>query len=126
MEIILTNANSGNGHSVFPGDSVIKNPPASTGAMGLILDPGRSHIAKEQQTHVPQLLSLCSKPGSHNCWPHVSWLLKSVCPTTRAPEQEKPLQWAACTPHLESSPHSLQADKNPCGNKVPALPKINK
>ena len=33
MEIILTNANSGDGDSVFPGDSVIKNPPANTGAM---------------------------------------------------------------------------------------------
>ena len=49
MEIILTNANSGNGHSVFPGDSVIKNPPASIGAMGLIPDPGRSHMPRSNK-----------------------------------------------------------------------------
>ena len=27
----------------FPGGSVIKNPPANAGDMGLIPDPGRSH-----------------------------------------------------------------------------------
>ena len=28
----------------FPGDSVIKNPPAKAGDMASILDPGRSHV----------------------------------------------------------------------------------
>ena len=29
---------------VFPGGSLVKNPPAKAGDMGLIPDPGRSHI----------------------------------------------------------------------------------
>ena len=28
----------------FPGGSVVKNPPANAGDMGLIPDPARSHI----------------------------------------------------------------------------------
>ena len=28
----------------FPGGSAVKNPPASTGDMGLIPDPRRSHM----------------------------------------------------------------------------------
>ena len=28
----------------FPGDAVVKNPPANAGVMGLIPDPGRSHL----------------------------------------------------------------------------------
>ena len=28
----------------FPGGSVVKNPPANAGDMGLIPDPGRSHM----------------------------------------------------------------------------------
>ena len=29
--------------------------------MGWTLDPGRSHVSRSSQVHVPQLLSLCSK-----------------------------------------------------------------
>ena len=36
-----------------------------------------------------------SKPVSHNYWAHVPHLLKPVCSTARAPQQEKPLQWEA-------------------------------
>ena len=28
----------------FPGDPVVKNPPANAGNMGSIPDPGRSHV----------------------------------------------------------------------------------
>ena len=42
----------------FPGGSVVKNPPASAGDMGSILDPGRSHMLQSNQAGVPQLLSL--------------------------------------------------------------------
>ena len=28
----------------FPGGSVVKNPPANVGDMGLIPDPGRPHL----------------------------------------------------------------------------------
>ena len=31
---------------------------------------------------------------------------------------EKPLQWEACAPHLESSPYSRQVEKSPWGRKT--------
>ena len=46
----------------FPGSSVVKNPPANAGDMGLIPDPGRSHMSLNNSAHVPQLLGLCSRP----------------------------------------------------------------
>ena len=36
-----------------------KNLPASAGDLGLIPDPGRSHMPQSNQLHVPQLLSPC-------------------------------------------------------------------
>ena len=46
------------GHSTkllgFPGGSVIKNPPANTGYMGLIPDLGRSHMPWSNQAREPQ------------------------------------------------------------------------
>ena len=44
-----------------------------------------------------------TKPTCHNYWVQV--------PRARAPQQEKPPQWEACTWQLESSPHSLQLEK---------------
>ena len=41
---------------------------------------------------------------SHSCWSP-----RTLEPG--APQQEKPPQWGACTPHLERSPHSLQLEK---------------
>ena len=49
---------------------------------------------------------------------------KPVRPRTCGLQQEKPLQWEARVPQLESSPHLLQPEKNPCSNKDPAQPKI--
>ena len=45
----------------FPSGSVVKNLPANAGDLGLIPDPGRSHIPRSNQACVPQLVSLCSK-----------------------------------------------------------------
>ena len=42
--------------SGFPGGSVVKNPPANAGDMGLIPDLGRSHVPRSNEAHVPQLL----------------------------------------------------------------------
>ena len=30
----------------FPGDSLVKNPPANAGSKGLIPDPGMSHMSQ--------------------------------------------------------------------------------
>ena len=42
----------------FPNGSGVKNPPASAGDTGLILDPGRCHMLWGNEAHLPQLLSL--------------------------------------------------------------------
>ena len=34
-------------HGGFPGGSVVKNPPANAGDMGLISGPGRSHMPRD-------------------------------------------------------------------------------
>ena len=52
----------------FPDGSVVKNPPSNTGQVGLIPDPGRSHMRWSNYACEPQLLSprvlepvLCNK-----------------------------------------------------------------
>ena len=49
--------------------------------------------------------SCCTKPISHNYWTYM--------PRAHALQQEKSLQWEACTPQLESNPQSLQLE-NAC------------
>ena len=44
----------------FPGDSVVKNPPANAEDMGLIPDLRRSHRTITKPVH-HKLLSLCSR-----------------------------------------------------------------
>ena len=63
-----------------------------------------------------------TKPTSCNSWAQVLQLLKSSL-AERALQQEKPLQWEARAPQLESSPHSMQLEKSPCSNENPAQPK---
>ena len=46
---------------VFPGSSVVKNPPANTGDTGSVPSPGRSHVLQSPSAHVAQLLSLCPR-----------------------------------------------------------------
>ena len=66
-----------------------------------------------------ELVSLCSRAqGSH--------LLKPACPGVCVPQQEKPLQWEACSLQLVSNPHSLQLEKSPCSYTDSAWPEINK
>ena len=52
--------------------------------------------------------------------------IKAMCSNyrTRAPQQEKPLQWGAHIRQLERSPTSLQLQKACCSSKDPAQPKI--
>ena len=47
----------------FPGGSVVKKPPANAGNSGSITGPGRSHVPRGNQAHVPKLLKPeCLKP----------------------------------------------------------------
>ena len=41
----------------FPGDPVVKNPPANARNMGSIPGPGRFHMLQGNLHNVPQLLS---------------------------------------------------------------------
>ena len=50
----------------FPGGSVVRNRPANAGDTGWMLCLGRSHVPRISQAFVPQPLSLCLEPGSHN------------------------------------------------------------
>ena len=86
--------------SGFPGGSVVKNPPASTGDSGAIPDLGRPPMAQSNQAHVPQLLSQCSKA----CEPQ---LLKPTGPepglhNKRSHRSEKPCsqQWRLTTANI--------------------------
>ena len=52
-------------------------------------------------------------------------LRKPARPRAHAPQQEKPLQWEAWVPQLDSSPYSLQLEKSLHNNEDPAQPKTN-
>ena len=47
----------------------------------------------------------------HNYWAHTLPLLKPACPGAHALQPEKPPQWEAHTPQLESCPQLLQLEK---------------
>ena len=83
----------------FPGGSVAKNPSANAGDTGSIPDLARSHLLQ---------------------------LLEPVCPGVCASRQEKPLQWEAHAPQLESSSCSPQLQKSLSSTEDPVQPKINK
>jgi len=93
----------------YCGGSVVTNPPASSGDMGLIPGPGRSDMPQSNYAHVLQLLSLCSRALELE-------LLKPAWPKAHAQPQKKPPQWET---------YSVQLEKSPCSNEDPAQPKIN-
>ena len=77
----------------FPGGPMVKNLPATAGDPGLICGLGSSHMPQSNMHHAPQLL-------------------KPKCPSACAP-QEKPPQWGACAPRLESRPCSPHLEESP-------------
>ena len=62
----------------FPGGTMVKNPPANSGNMGLSPGPGRSHMPWKNKAHASQLLS----PRARTTEAHA--------PRAPAPQQEKP------------------------------------
>ena len=60
----------------FPGGSVGKKPPANAGDVGLVPDPGRSHMPQSNWAPTPQRLSLCSR----------TWQLQSLSLWVPEPE----------------------------------------
>ena len=89
----------------FPGDSVVKNPPANAEDVSLIPGPGRSHIPGDSESQAPQPL----KPSAKS----------------RAPQQEKPLLWKAQAQQLDRSPRSLQPEEGQVQQQGPSIA-INK
>ena len=87
----------------FPCGSVVKSSPAKAGDMGSVPGRGRSHMPSGNSACAPQLLSLCSRALEPQL------LLEHTCHNYCSLHTlEKPLQWAAHTPQLESSPLSSQ------------------
>ena len=73
--------------------------------------------------HVHNYWACAPEPRNHNYWAYVLQLLKSVHPRAhasraRSHHSEKPTNG-------NSSPHSLQLEKNLHSNEVPAQPEIN-
>ena len=75
----------------FPGGSVIKNPPAYAGDMGLSPDLGGSLMSQSNKAHEPQQLSLCSRVWELQ-------LLNPHAPTTKAQVPQCP-----CSARREAS-----------------------
>ena len=94
----LGDTNFKNKHKDFSGGPGVQNPPVNAGDTGSIAGPGRSHT-RQQLSHVPQLLSLCSRA----CQPQ---LLKPTCPKAYAPQQEKPPQWKAHNQRVAPACHN--------------------
>ena len=103
----------------FPGGSMVKNLPANAEDMRLIPGLGRYRMPLSNYASEPQLLSLCSRAQEPR-------LPKPSCPEPCSATRGDAAMRKACTPQLESSPHSLQLEENPCRNKDPAQPKIVK
>ena len=77
---------------VFPGASVVKNPPANVGDTDMIPGLGR----------FPQAMGKLSLGTT---------TIEPVHCRARVPQEEKPLEQEDCAPQLESSPHLLQLEK---------------
>ena len=106
----------------FPGGLVVKNLPANAWDVGdtdqsLIPDLGGSYMLWGNYARVPQLLRLCSR----------AWEPKLLKPATAcALQQERPLQWEALIPQLETRLRSPQLENGPRSNKDQVQPKLNK
>ena len=80
--------------------------------------PGRSHMLRATNPLHHSYWACALEPENHNYW--------SPSPRTCAQQQEKPPQWEAHAPQLESSPYLLQLEKSLNSNEEAAQPKINK
>ena len=76
----------------FPGGTVVKNPPANAGDMGLSPGPGRSHKPWSNQARAPQLLSLCSRACEPQLLSPHATTAEARAPRAHALQQERPPQ----------------------------------
>ena len=99
----------------FPGGSVVKNPPANEGDWGSCLAPGDPTCPGATKPLGHNYKACAQEPRSRNYW--------SLRPRAHALQQERPPQWEALTPQLESSFHSLKLEKSPSSNEHPSIKK---
>ena len=76
----------------FPGGTVVKNPPVNAGDTGSSPGPGRSHMPRNNESHAPQLLSLCSRAREPEILSPRATTTEAREPRACAPQQEKPPQ----------------------------------
>ena len=69
------------------------------------------HAADQLNPHVPQLRSLCSRAREPQLLSPRAATAEARSPTACAPKWEKPRQWEAHAPKVESSPHSPKLEK---------------
>ena len=100
------------------GGSVVRNLPAKTWVWSLVWEDLTCCRAAKPVCH--NYGTCAVEPRSHSCWALTPQLLKPMCPTAHAPQQERPPQWEACALQLECRPHSLLLDKSPWGSEDPA------
>ena len=113
-----------------------KNSPA--GDTGLLPGPEDPTCHGATKPMCPNHWTCVLEPRNHNYW---ACMLKLLNPTSSrgpqpqllestcvksAPQQEKPPQWEAYAPQLESSPHVSQLEKAAQSTEHPGQPKINK
>ena len=102
----------------FSGGSVVKSRPAMQEMLIWSLiwqDPTYCGAAESMYNYWACDL----QPRGCNYHTHVMQLLKPVSPRIHAPQQEKPLQWDAQAPQLESNPHLPQPEKSLPSNSLP-------
>ena len=101
----------------FPGGSVVKNLPPMQEAQAQSLIQEDPTCLGETKAMGSQLL----RPGAWATEPTVT-LLKPACPRACA-SQEKPLQWEAQAPQLESRSHSRHIEKKSAQQQRPSTAK---
>ena len=76
----------------FLGGAVVTNLPANAGDMGLSPGPGRPHMPRSNEAHVPQLLILRSRSHEPQLLSPCATTAEARTPKACAPQQEKPPQ----------------------------------
>ena len=76
---------------------------------------GKTPHAGEQLSPWPRLWAMCSRAQTLQ-------LLKPARPRASAPQQEKPLQWEAHAPRLDSGPQLSTAGEKPTQHENPTQP----
>ena len=87
----------------FPGGSAVKNLPARAGDIGMIPGLRGCHILCRDKPVYHNYWACALGPRNSNSWAPV--------PRDGALQQEKPLQWEAQVPQLESGPRLPQLEK---------------